>query len=165
MDSQKLKKIMKQIEDSLAAVSFAEEGQQETAATLFRRERRLLVAVREGHVDPKTLKYGLNTAVRIGSQVDILYVTAEGGGHTRIDKDLEEFDRELSAAAIPHRLVRKSGCLKQQIIDYTNKEHEVLFVVVESPRSLDADCSGKDTALTELWKKLRCPLVVVSEAQ
>jgi hypothetical protein len=54
--------------------------------------------------------------------------------------------------------------MKQEIIDYTNGRHDVLFVVVESPNSLDADCRKKDGVLTELWKNLRCPLVVVSDA-
>jgi hypothetical protein len=64
---------------------------------------------------------------------------------------------------VPYRLIPGSGCLKQQIVDYTDREHEVLFVVIESPASLDTDCKKKDTQLAELWQKLRCPLVVVMD--
>jgi hypothetical protein len=163
MDS-KIKKMLKQIEDSLAAVSFAEEGEFEDAEALFKRERRVLLALKEGHIDPGTLKYALNASTRIGARLDVLYVSAAAGKEEGLSPLLLQFESELKTAGLPYRLTRRSGCLKQEIIDYTEKDHEVLFVVVESPGSLDADCRKKDGILTELWKNLRCPLVVVSEA-
>ncbi|MDA8098280.1 MAG: universal stress protein [Nitrospiraceae bacterium] len=163
MDSNKMKKIMRQIEDTMAAVSFAEEGQAESAASLFKRERRVLLALKEGHTDVKTLRYALNATLRISAQLDVLFVCApDGEGQT--SPLLQAFAEELKAAGVEHRIFERSGCLKQEIIDFTNKERDVLFVVVESPGSLDADCRKKEGLLTELWKNLRCPLVVVSDA-
>lgn len=164
MDANKLKKMMKQIEDSLAAVSFAEEGEQESAAILFRPERRVLLAVRDGGLDPKAFRYALNTALRIGAVIDILSVASAGSTSKDLPPALAQFEAELTRSAVPHRVLRKSGCLKQEIVDYTEKEHGVLFVVVDSPGSLEAECEKKGSMLAELWKKLRCPLVVVSEA-
>ena len=162
MDTNKFKKMMRQIEDAMAAVSFAEEGQAEAAETLFKRERRVLLALKEGHLDAKTLKYALNASLRISAHLDVLFVAAEG--HTpRTDPLLEGFAQELQAAGVPYRVIQRAGCLKQEIIEYTNTEHDVLFVVVESPSSLDADCRKKEGVLTELWKNLRCPLVVVAD--
>lgn len=163
MESTKLKKMMKRIEDVMAAVSFAEEGDFETAESLFNRERRVLLALKEGRTDAKTLKYALNTALRIKAQLDILFVSSTTGHDRGGDPELQPFETDLKAAEIPYRLIRGSGCLKQQIIDYTDREHEVLFVVIESPDSLDAGCRKKDTQLAELWQKLRCPLVVVMD--
>lgn len=165
MDTMKLKKLMKQIEDAMTAASFAEEGEFETAQSLAQGERRVLLALREGQVDHKTLTYALNTCQRIGARLDLLFVSS-GKAHDPLSNPvLSQFESELEAAGIPYRLVRTSGCLKQEIIDYTNKEHGVLFVIVESPESLDAECRKKDPLLSELWQKLRCPLVVVSEAR
>jgi hypothetical protein len=163
MESYKFKKMMKQIEDAMAAVTFAEEGHADAAASLFKRERRVLLALKEGHIDAKTFKYALNSSMRIDARLDILYVAAPASREPVANPLLQQFEAELNAAGIGHRLIRRSGCLKQEIIDYTNKEHEVLFVVVESPGSLDADCTRKDGVLTELWKNLRCPLVVVTD--
>jgi len=162
MDANKIKKMLKQIEDSMAAVSFAEEGQYESAERLFKRERRVLLALKEGHTDPKTLKYALHSAMRINAKLDILYVSASETVSEGDDRLLREFESELTRAGVTYRLNRRTGCLKQEIIDYTNKEHEVLFVVVESPGSLDRDCR-KSSVLSELWKNLRCPLVVVTD--
>jgi hypothetical protein len=160
MEPNKLKKMMKQIEDAMAAVSFAEEGDADAAETLFKRERRVLLALKEGHTDSKTLRYALNASLRISAHLDVLFVAAP-------DRSLEPLPEhittELQASGVPHTIIRRSGCMKQEIIDYTDIEREVLFVVVESPGSLDADCGKKEGVLTELWKNLKCPLVVVSD--
>lgn len=163
MDTNKFKRMMKQVEDAMAAVSFAEEGQADAAASLFKRERRVLLALKEGHRDIKTFRYALNASLRIGARLDILLV-ASPGGPLNADGLPESFTTELKTAGVPYEVVERTGCMKQEIIDHTNKDHEVLFVVVESPNSLDADCRKKDGVLTELWKNLRCPLVVVSDA-
>jgi hypothetical protein len=162
METNKFKKMMKQIEDAMAAVSFAEEGQAEAAETLFKRERRVLLALKEGHLDARTLKYALNASLRINAHLDVLFV-ATSGHVPHADPMLEDFAKELQAAGVPYQIIQRAGCLKQEIIDYTNAEHEVLFVVVESPGSLDADCMKKEGFLAELWENLRCPLVVVTD--
>jgi hypothetical protein len=163
MDTNKIKKIMKQVEDAMAAVTFAEEGQADAAAELFKRERRVLLALKSGRTDSKTLRYAMNASLRIHASLDILVVAAPGSG-SQADTDLESYVSELNIAGVPYQVIERSGCMKQEIIDYTNGKHDVLFVVVESPKSLDADCKKRDGVLTELWKNLRCPLVVVSDA-
>ena len=163
METIKLKKLIKGIENALAAASFAEEGEGETARSIFREERRVLLALKEGQIDGKTLKYALNTSKRIGAHLHILYVSAVKKGERGVDPMLEHFEAELKAEGIPYLLIPRTGCLKQQIIDYTNSEKEILFAVIESPSSLDADCNKKDKALSELWQKLKCPLVVVMD--
>lgn len=62
-----------------------------------------------------------------------------------------------------YRLTRKSGCLKQAIVDYTNSRREILFAVTESAEHLELDCKGKGKGLSEAWRNLRCPLVVVAD--
>jgi len=163
MESTKLKKMMKHIEDVMAAVSFAEEGEFEAAEALFKRERRVLLALKEGRLDAKTLKYALNSAKRISAHLDILYVSAEGIQNQGPDPAFSRFLSELKTQGIESRVIRKTGCLKQEIINYTNQEKDILFAVVESPGSLDADCKEKDNRLSELWRNLKCPLVVVME--
>jgi hypothetical protein len=163
MEPINLKKIMKSMESALAAASFAEEGEAEAARTMLKEDRRVLLALKQGQIDAKTLKYALNTAKRIGAHLDILSVSATGRGESKPDPLLERFVTELRAEGIQYRLIPRTGCLKQQIIDYTNSEKEILFAVIESPHSLDADCNKKDKALSELWRKLKCPLVVVMD--
>jgi hypothetical protein len=147
----------------MAAVSFAEEGQTDAATAFMKRGRRVLLALKAGQEDPRTFRYALNAALRIGAGLDILLVASPDGkeGPGRLEGP---FYAELKTAGVAYEVHNRSGCMKQEIIDHTNSRHDVLFVVVESPNSLDADCKKKDGVLTELWKNLRCPLVVVSDA-
>ncbi len=78
MEATKLKKMMKNVEDALAAATFAEAGEAVTASSLMKEGRKVLLALKEGRIDAKTLKYASNTAQRIDAHLDILYVTAPG---------------------------------------------------------------------------------------
>jgi hypothetical protein len=163
MEATKFKKMMKNIEDSLTAVSFAEEGHFDAARSIMNEGRRVLLGLKEGRIDAGTLKYALNTAKRIGAHLDILYVSAAGEAAAGIDHKLGTFEAELVKEGIGHRLIQRNGCLKQQILDYTTSEKNILFAVIESPSSLDLDCNRADRTLSELWRKLKCPLVVVMD--
>lgn len=163
MEATKFKKLMKNVEDALAAATFAEEGEQATARSMMKDGRRVLLALKEGRIDSGTLKYALNTAKRIGANLDVLYVTAPGGNAPATDPLLSSFEATLKNEGIVYHVIPKTGCLKQQIINYTNSEKEILFAVIESPKSLDADCNKRDKTLSELWQKLKCPLVVVMD--
>lgn len=153
-----LKKMMDRIEDTLAAVSFAEEGEFETAKEIMNRERRVLLALRDSRVDSRTLSYAMNTCKRVKAGLDILYISSS----ELMNSILDRFQEDLRDNEVPCRLIHKSGCLKEAIIDYTNAQREVLFAVIESSDHLDVECSGKDGRLSESWKNLKCPLVVVS---
>lgn len=149
----------KKIEDLMAAVSFAEEGEFETAREFLKDERRVLLAVKKGQADRRTFRYAMNTCKRIGAGLDILYVSSTDAPDTAFDECISELTKE----GISHRLVQRSGCLKQAIIDYTTSSKEILFAVTESTDNLDVDCRGKGKGLTEAWKNLKCPLVVVAD--
>ena len=155
----KLKKTMQKIEKAMMAVSFAEEGEFGAAREIMKEERRVLLGLRQGLIDRKTLKYAVNTCKRVGAGLDILFVSSP----EYKDPVLEAFLSELKRDGIHYRLIHKSGCLKQEIIDYTNTRKEVLFVVIESSDNLEVDCKGKGKRLSESWQNLKCPLVVVME--
>jgi arginyl-tRNA synthetase len=155
-----MRNLKQRIEDLMSAVSFAEEGEFETARELLREERRVLLAVKKGAMDRKTLRYAMNTCKRLNASLDLLYVSSSEGR----DTDLAQFISELQAEGLDYRLVKKGGCLKQAIIDYTTSKKEILFAVTESTENLDADCRGSSRKLSDAWRNLECPLVVVAES-
>lgn len=155
----KFKKTLKKIEDAMLAATFAEEGEFETAREMLREERRVLLAVREGQLDNNTFRYAVNTCKRIRAHLDILYVSASTSLHPLFEQSLTELNKE----GIDFRLIKKNGCLKQQIIDYTNSEKEIIFAVTNSSDNLNVECKGKGRRLSEAWRQLKCPLVVVGD--
>jgi hypothetical protein len=163
METTKLKKMLRSIEDTLTAASFAEEGEAALAQSILKDGKKVLLGLKQGRVDARTLKYALNTTKRINAHLDILYVASTGAEAATDGPALKQFESELREEGIQYRLITRTGCLKEEILDYTNKEKEIVFAVIESPASLDADCNKRERTLSELWRKLKCPLVVVME--
>jgi hypothetical protein len=150
--------LKKRIEEMMSAISFAEEGEFETAKEFLKEERRVLLAIRKDQMDRKTFTYALNTCKRIHAALDILYISAS----KEQDPSLQQCLSELTREGINYRLVQRGGCLKQAIIDYTNTIKGILFAVTESSDNLEVDCKG--TKGSRAWKDLKCPLVVVEES-
>ncbi len=153
-------RLQKRIEEIMSAVSFAEEGEFDTARNILKEERRILLAVRTGQMDRKTFRYAANTCRRIKAGLDVLYISPSEAEEPLLGQCLSE----LKESGIDYRLIRKSGCLKQDIIDYTTLKKEIVFAVTESSESLDVDCKGKGKGLSDAWENLKCPLVVVTDS-
>ncbi len=147
------------MEDLLSAVTFAEEGEFRTAGDLLKERRGVLIAVRGDEADAQALRYALNTCKRIGAELHILSPSPLAG-----DDLLGRFRTEIEREGIAHRIVTREGCRRREIIDYTNSEKEVIFVVIGSEDNLDRECRGRERRLNEAWQRLRCPLVVVTGA-
>jgi hypothetical protein len=158
----KIKKMLKNVENLLAAASFAEAGEGEAAQSFLKDSRRVLLACKAGCIDLKTLKHAASLSQRVNARLDILYIAEQTGPRsTEEDQQLHLLETELKTAGVVYHLVYRTGGLRQATIDYTNQEKEILFAVVEPPKSLLADSDKKDTWLSELREKLNCPLVVV----
>lgn len=143
----------------MSAVSFAEEGEFDTARQVLKEERRVLLAVKEGQIERRSLKYALNTCKRIGAHLDILYV-AEDEAAGAADPVIAGFCSDIEKEGIRCEVIRNAGCLKRLVIDHTKARKDILFVVIESVEAADMEC-GRDKRLSDSWDDLRCPLVVV----
>jgi hypothetical protein len=151
-------KLGKKIEDIMSAVSFAEEGDFNTAREILKKEKRVLLAANNGNIDYRALKYAVNTCKRISAGLDILIVSSRSENNSKLKQTLNELETE----GIKHMVSEREGCLKQAIVDYTNSEKDILFVVIESTDELETGCAAKTKKLSEAWQRLRCPLVVVT---
>jgi len=151
---------MDRFDDLMSAISFAEAGEHEKARELLKGRDTVLLAVSHRVVDRNVLKYTLNLSRRIEAAIDILYLAKADEHNPQIDN----FIAEASKTGIACSLSRKEGCMKKAILDYTEKKREILFVIVGSTPELDIECKTGEKALSEAWKRLKCPLVVVSKS-
>lgn len=152
-------RLSKKIEDMMSAISFAEEGEFDTARRMLKEERRVLLAVKDGQIERRSLKYALNTCKRIGAHLDILYVAEDEAGGA-VDSLITGFCSDIEKEGIRCEVIRNTGCLKRLVIDHTKARKDILFVVIESVEAADMEC-GRDKRLSDSWDDLRCPLVVV----
>lgn len=152
-----MKKWLKKFNDAMAAAAFAEMGEFETARETLRENRKILLALTGAPADAKAFRYAMNSCKRVGAELEILYSPDDG---TRLVK---QFQSELEKEKIDHRLIKGRGCLKDAILHYSNRNRDILFVVIESSEGLNVNCKNARTVISKSWKNLKCPLVVVSD--
>jgi len=160
----KVMQVIGRAQQALEAAAFAEEGDRGGATSLLRENRRILLALRGLEGDARTMSYALNTCRRIGVGLDVLCVADRALADEDLRSALAPFLSSVAEAGIPCRPTSAAGCIKEQIVHYTKAHPEISFVVVESAGVLDRGCGGADERqLSHLWKRLTCPLVVVSD--
>jgi len=149
--------LKRKIEDLFAATAFAEKGEYETARQISRKKSIVLVLLGT-ESDRASFKYALNISKRIDAALEVIYVSPERQVAAILASVKEETQRE----SVELKVVKRNGCIKNELIAYTQKRSDVQLVVVESAEDLDEDCTERE--LIKAWKRMNCPIVVVSEA-
>jgi K+-sensing histidine kinase KdpD len=155
------KGLMTDFEDIMSAITFSEAGEHETAKAFLKQKKTVLLAISDRMFDRNALRYALGISERIDAHLEILYVTASPKERISV----QEFLSEVERVGFRFSLVMKTGCVKKAILEYTEKRREIQFVVIGSEPELDNECKTSARPLSDLWKKMKCPLVVVSKNQ
>lgn len=146
-------------DELMSAATFAQAGEHEEAQRMMRGRDSVLLAVSDVYFDTSVFSYALNICKRTEASLAILYLTRK-----ELHKnEIQEFRAKASGEGIPCSVFKKDGCMKQAILDFTTKNKAILFVVVGTTPELDIECKTGEKSLSEAWKRLRCPLVLVSK--
>jgi hypothetical protein len=151
----------KKFEDIMSAASSAKEGEGEAARQMRRGKEKALLVITGRESDRKAFQYALSICKRIGADLELLDVSASGGANPI----LEEFRKEAREQTVSLGVVKKEGCIREAVISHTNRRRDIQFVVAESMNVLDIDCAQEERKLRSVWKRLACPLVLVSEVE
>ena len=152
-----IKELMKQFEEILSAAAFAEAGEFNAARKIIHERYKILLVLTGMETDMKATKYALNTSKRIGTGIEILYLAKDSAEKSF----LEEYLKELKTKGIEYHVTECKESLKEAVMKFTEREKGIQFVVVDS-HDLGIDSERDEKRTLEEWKKLECPLVLVS---
>jgi hypothetical protein len=157
----KEKSFQEMLDDLMSAITFAEAGEHETAREMLGTGSKVLLATKANSQSSNAFKYAINVCKRMSAQLDILYISSV----KMLEPSIVGLLAMLNDEGIKWRFIQKEGCMKNQIIDHTEQNSGIMFVVTESSEHLNIGCKESSRDLSEEWENLKCPLVVVSSAE
>lgn len=118
-------------------------------------ERKVLLAVREGHVDPRLLASARSLCQRMDAELDIL---ARVSGSS-LPPDLADFIASLRADGVAYSLSQKPELRRRDIVHYANTHECIATVVIDSLEGWEVVAADRSS---DPWARLACPLVTAA---
>lgn len=118
-------------------------------------DRKILLAVREGHVAPRLLASARSLCQRMDADLDILVVAAGEG----LTAEVEAFVRTLRDEGVAYTLTKRPLLRRRDIVQYANTHECIATVVIDS---LEGWESVAEDRASDPWRKLACPLVTAA---
>lgn len=115
-------------------------------------ERKVLLAVREGHVAPRLLVAARALCQRMDADLEILLLA---GGET-LPQELATFIKSLQQEGIAYALTRKPMLRRRDIVQHANTHECIAAVVIDSLEGWESVAQDRGA---NPWQKLACPLV------
>ncbi len=152
-----IKSLVKQFEEIMSSVAFAEAGEIGSAIKILHERHKVLLVLTGDETDMKAARYALNICKRIGVGIEILYITKKNDEIPF----LEEYLKELKTKGIEYQVIRCKESMKEEVVRFIEKEKDIQFVVIDS-QDLGIDSASDRPETLKKWEKLTCPLVLVS---
>lgn len=120
-----------------------------------RPRRKVLLAVREGHVDQRLLASARGLCQRMPADLDILVLAAGEA----LPPELDAFVRTLRDEGVTYTLAMRPGLRRRDIVQYANTHECVATVVIDSREGWESVAADR---ASDPWAKLACPLVTAA---
>ncbi len=169
--------LIEKFQKSLAAITYAEAGEFDTATDLLNsgRQKTVLLVVEGEYPDLSAFNYALNLCKRMDAELDILQVINQS---LRNDYDLLSdkisegsrntigLVRRLEESRVPFKVTIRLGDVNTKLINYAKRHKDVVLVVFDSPKLKNSSYAKPwSRLLEEISRQLSIPLVTVMEKQ
>lgn len=118
-------------------------------------DRKVLLAIREGHLDPRLLASARSLCQRMDAGLDILLL-ADGG---ELPDEVARLIDALRAEGVVYSLTRRPLLRRRDIVQYANTHECISTVVIDS---LEGWESVAEDRAADPWARLACPLVTAA---
>ena len=120
-----------------------------------RSERKVLLAVRAGRIDPRLLVSARSLCQRMDASLDILVLA----GGDALPAEVADLVKALQKEGVMYTLAQKSVLRRRDIVDYANTHECISTVVIDSLEGWESVAEDKTS---NPWRKLACPLVTAA---
>ncbi len=155
--------ILKSFEEAMASAAFAEAGEFEMARQLMTRSgksrKKVLLGTSEENIDPRVVGHALKLCQRVEAGLEILHVTGSRGRGRRAPKSSAP-PSLLQKMGIVYSPVKGDAPLEQELVEQVSRRRDILCVVVDAG---DEAGPAERRKLTEIFRRLHCPLVLYGE--
>jgi Tfp pilus assembly protein PilO len=121
-------------------------------------ERKVLLAVREGHLDARLLAAARSLCQRMEAELDILVLTRG----EQLPAEVDELVAALRREGVAYSLTRKPVLRRRDVVDYANTHECISAVVIDSLEGWESVAQDRSS---DPWRKLACPLVTASPSR
>ena len=122
------------------------------------KQRTVLLAVREGHVDPRLLSSAIGLCRRLEADLEIQVIS----GNLLLPDEMEAFQAALREAGVPFSLDVKASLRRRDLVSYANAHENIAAVVIDSREGWEALALDRSS---DPWKHLACPLVTAASPE
>lgn len=119
------------------------------------KQRSVLLAVREGHVDPRLLSSALALCRRLEADLEIQVIS----GSEASPPEMADFLDTLRAEGLPFTLELKPSLRRRDLVNYANAHENIAALVIDSREGWEALAQDRSS---DPWKHLECPLVTAA---
>jgi len=119
------------------------------------KQRTVLLAVREGHVDPRLLTSALALCRRLEADLEIQVIAVSA----KTPPDMNDFLEALREAGQAFSLDVKPSLRRRDLVDYANAHEHIAAVVIDSREGWETLAQDRSS---DPWKHLACPLVTAA---
>jgi hypothetical protein len=117
-------------------------------------DRKVLLAIREGHLDPRLLASARGLCQRMEAGLDILLLARDG-----LPAEVARLIETLRDEGVSYSLTRRPLLRRRDIVEYANTHECITTVVIDS---LEGWESVAEDRASDPWARLSCPLVTAA---
>jgi hypothetical protein len=121
-------------------------------------KRRVLLAIREGHLDPRLLASARSLCQRMAAGLDILFLARS----EQLPAEVSGLIDTLRAEGVMFSLTRRPALRRRDIVQYANTHECIATVVIDSLEGWESVAVDR---ASDPWARLACPLVTATASK
>jgi hypothetical protein len=127
-------------------------------ASFVSAERKVLLAIREGYLDPRLLASARSLCQRLGAGLDIL-LASQG---TELPDAVTALVKNLRDEGVTYSISRFDSLRRRDVVRYANTHECITTVVIDSLEGWQSVARSRGS---NPWANLSCPLVTAVPAK